>query len=66
MEIYEITPDGKKIIVDVLGAGDVFGDLGIQDATEYFVEATTGSFVCVVKKIQNNLRINCDCIKEGR
>lgn len=50
VEIYEITPDGKKIIVDVLGPGDVFGDLGIQEISEHFIEATTDSFACVMKK----------------
>lgn len=50
VEIYEITPDGKKIITDVLGPGDVFGDLGIQETSEHFIEATTDSFVCVMKK----------------
>lgn len=50
VEIYEITPDGKKIIIDVLGMGDVFGDLGIQEETQRFIEATTDSIVCVMKK----------------
>lgn len=50
VEIYQLTPDGKKIIVDVLGAGDVFGDLGIQEPSEHFVEASTDSYVCVVPK----------------
>lgn len=50
VEIYEITPDGKKIITDILGPGDVFGDLSIQQSLEHFVEATTDSFVCVMKK----------------
>lgn len=50
VEIYEITPDGKKIIIDVLSSGDVFGDLGIKEANEHFVEATTDSFVCIMNK----------------
>lgn len=50
VEIYELTADGKKIIVDVLGPGNVFGDLGIEEANEHFVEATTDSFVCVMNK----------------
>lgn len=50
VEIYELTRDGKKIIVDVLGSGDVFGDLGIQETSEHFIEATTDSFVCVMNK----------------
>lgn len=50
VEIYQLTPDGKKVIIDVLGPGDVFGDLGIQETSEHFVEATTNSFVCVMPK----------------
>lgn len=50
VEIYELTPDGKKIIVDVLGPGNVFGDLGVDEASEHFVEATTDSFACVLDK----------------
>lgn len=52
VEIYELTRDGKKIIVDVLGPGDVFGDLGIGESSEHFVEATTDSFVCMMGKQQ--------------
>lgn len=50
VEIYHLTLDGKKIIVDVLGPGNVFGDLGIDETSENFVEATTDSFVCVMNK----------------
>ncbi|MBI2040057.1 Crp/Fnr family transcriptional regulator [Candidatus Microgenomates bacterium] len=50
VEIYEITPDGKKIIVDVLAPGNVFGDLGLEEVSETFVEATTDSFVCTMSK----------------
>ncbi len=58
VEIYQLTPDGKKIIIDVLSSGDVFGDLGIKEENEqalffeneHFVEATTNSFVCVMNK----------------
>lgn len=50
VEIYQLTPDGKKIIVDVLGPGNVFGDLGIDEVNEHFVEASTDSYVCAMKK----------------
>lgn len=50
VEIYQLTPDGKKIIIDVLSSGDVFGDLGVKEENEHFVEATTNSFVCVMNK----------------
>lgn len=50
VEIYQLTVDGKKIIVDTLGPGNVFGDLGIDEPNELFVEATTDALVCVIKK----------------
>ncbi len=50
VEIYQLTPDGKKIIIDVLSSGDVFGDLGIKEENENFVQATTDSFVCMMNK----------------
>lgn len=50
VEIYQLSPDGKKIIIDVLGAGSVFGDLGISEPQEHFIEATTDSFVCIMPK----------------
>ncbi|MBI4096704.1 MAG: Crp/Fnr family transcriptional regulator [Candidatus Levybacteria bacterium] len=50
VEVYELTPDGKKIIVDVLTPGNVFGDLGVEETNENFVEATANSLVCVMKK----------------
>ncbi len=50
VEIYQLTPDGKKIIIDVLSSGDVFGDLGLKEENENFVQASTNSFVCVMNK----------------
>ncbi len=50
VEIYQLTPLGKKIIVDVLAPGNIFGDLGIDEASDHFVEATTDSFVCYMPK----------------
>lgn len=52
VEIYQLTPEGKKIVVDVLGPGSVFGDLGINELNEQFMEATTDSLVCVIGKDQ--------------
>lgn len=50
VEIYNLTSDGKKIVVDVLGPGSVFGDLGINEVNEQFIEATIDSLVCVIEK----------------
>ncbi|PIR42548.1 hypothetical protein COV25_02240 [candidate division WWE3 bacterium CG10_big_fil_rev_8_21_14_0_10_35_32] len=52
VEIYQLTSEGKKIVVDVLGPGSVFGDLGINQLNEQFMEATTDSLVCVIGKDQ--------------
>lgn len=49
VEIYKLTEDGKKIIVDTLTPGNVFGDLG-NEPSGHFVEALANSFVCVIKK----------------
>ncbi len=70
VEIYEITPDGKKIIVDVLAPGNVFGDLGLEEVSETFVEATTDSFVCTMSKndffqmVSQNPQISYPLIRE--
>lgn len=70
VEIYELTPDGKKIIVDTLGPGNVFGDLGIEGSNETFVEATTNSFVCTMNKndffetVSKNPQISYPLIRE--
>lgn len=50
VEIYQLTLDGKKIIIDTLGPGNVFGDLGVEGESENFAEATVDSFVCVMNK----------------
>lgn len=52
VEIYQLTSEGKKIVIDVLGPGSVFGDLGTSEPNEQFIEATTDSLVCVIGKDQ--------------
>lgn len=52
VEIYQLTLEGKKIVVDVLEPGSVFGDLGIDEPTEQFMQASTNSLVCVIGKDQ--------------
>lgn len=52
VEIYQLTLEGKKIVVDVLGPGNVFGDLGTSEPNEQFIEAATDSLVCVIGKDQ--------------
>lgn len=70
VEIYEITEDGKKIIVDVLGPGNVFGDLGVEEISDNFVEATANSYVCTMNKndffqmVSQNPQISYPLIRE--
>lgn len=70
VEIYQLTADGKKIIIDTLGPGNVFGDLGLDEASDNFVEATTDSFVCVMNKneffemVSKNQQIATILVKE--
>ncbi|MBI2012452.1 Crp/Fnr family transcriptional regulator [Candidatus Curtissbacteria bacterium] len=70
VEIYQLTADGKKIIIDTLGPGNVFGDLGLDEASDNFVEATTDSFVCVMNKneffemVSKNQQIATTLVKE--
>ncbi|MEK7185897.1 MAG: Crp/Fnr family transcriptional regulator [Patescibacteria group bacterium] len=50
VELYQITPSGKKVIVERLLPGSFFGDLGTDGDSELFVEATTDSYVCSLNK----------------
>ncbi len=71
VEIYQLTPEGKKVIVDVLGPGNVFGDLGgVDEFNDHFVEATTDAFVCVMEKgeffdmITQNPQVTKELVRE--
>jgi len=50
VELYQLTPSGKKTIIERLLPGSLFGDLGTEGETELFVEATIDSYVCSLKK----------------
>ncbi len=50
VELYQITPTGKKTIIERLLPGSFFGDLGTDGDSELFVEATTDSYVCSLNK----------------
>ncbi|MDQ3099610.1 MAG: Crp/Fnr family transcriptional regulator [bacterium] len=50
VELYQLTPSGKKTIIERLLPGSLFGDLGSEDSTEIFVEATVDSYVCSLGK----------------
>lgn len=50
VELYELSSTGKKVIIERLLPGSIFGDLGSEGEIELFVEATTDSYVCSLQK----------------
>lgn len=50
VEIYTLSADGKKVIIDVLEPGSIFADFGGAFASGVFVEALEESYVCSVDK----------------
>jgi len=50
VELYQLSPSGKKVIIEQLLPGSFFGDLGTEGESELFVEATTNSYVCALNK----------------
>lgn len=50
VELYQLSPIGKKVIIERLLPGSIFGDLGTEGENELFVEATTDSYVCSLQK----------------
>jgi CRP/FNR family transcriptional regulator len=49
VKLYQLTPDGKRIIIDTLGPGGVFGNFGGEEA-QNFAEASTDTIICIAKK----------------
>lgn len=52
VELYHLNSEGKKVILDQLEPGSIFGDLAISESTENFAEATSDAFVCILTKDQ--------------
>lgn len=50
VELYQLTLSGKKVIIERLLPGSLFGDLGTGGEIELFVEATVDSYVCSLDK----------------
>lgn len=50
VELYQLNVQGKKVIIERLQPGSIFGDLGTEQESEIFVEATTDSYVCSLSK----------------
>lgn len=62
VKISRITPEGKEIILAILGPGEVFGELGItgQQEREEIAEVTDDAIICVVdiKDMQHMMKDN--------
>jgi CRP/FNR family transcriptional regulator len=50
VELYQLSSSGKRIIIEQLLPGSIFGDFGVEGESELFVEATTNSYVCSLQK----------------
>ncbi|MCH7541645.1 Crp/Fnr family transcriptional regulator [Patescibacteria group bacterium] len=50
VKLYQLTEDGKRVIIDTLGPGGVFGNFGSDDQGQNFAQATSDTFICIAKK----------------
>ena len=50
VKLYQLTPEGKRVISDNLGPGSVFGNFGGEDQGQNFAEASSDTFVCIAKR----------------
>jgi CRP/FNR family transcriptional regulator len=50
VEVYHITEDGKKTIIDTLGPKSFFAAVGFGKGSSHFLEATEDTLICVMTK----------------
>ncbi len=52
IQLYRISPDGKKLVIATLGPGAVFGEMTLigQGMHNTFAEATEDSIICVMSR----------------
>jgi CRP/FNR family transcriptional regulator, cyclic AMP receptor protein len=52
VSIYRINPEGKKLVLTRLGAGSIFGEMGVlgQRMHETYAEAMTECLICVMSR----------------
>ena len=52
VQLYRISPDGKKLVVATIGAGTIFGEMAImgQQMHNTFAEATEDCLLCVMSR----------------
>lgn len=71
VKISRLTPDGKEIILTILGPGEIFGEMGItgQQEREEFAEVTDDAIICVVgitdlqRMMKENPKFNMEILK---
>ena len=52
VQLYRLSPDGKKLVVSTIGAGTIFGEMGIigQRMHNTFAEAAENCLLCVMSR----------------
>jgi len=52
VELYRLTPDGRKLVIDMVGPGTFFGDMACigQNMQDSFAEAAEDALVCVMSR----------------
>lgn len=52
VQLYRISPEGKKLVVSTIGAGTIFGEMAImgQQMHNTFAEATEDCLLCVMSR----------------
>src|SRR5919201_6278636 len=52
VQLYRLSPEGKKLIIDVLEPGTVFGEMAVigQGMYETFAEALEPGLICVMSR----------------
>lgn len=50
VEVYQLTEEGKKVILETLGQGSFFGAIGAGAMQQYFLEATEDTILCVATR----------------
>src|SRR6516165_2670742 len=52
VELYRLTPDGRKLVIDIVGPGTFFGDMACigQNMQDSFAEAAEDALVCVMSR----------------
>lgn len=52
VQLYRISPDGKKLVITTLGPGSIFGEMVLTGQRMYntFAEAVEDSLICVISR----------------